>query len=239
MVRGVFFDLGGTLFSYAGLAAGKLLVEAAGRAGITEEPRAIGKAYGLASREVNAEFAERPYYLHRDLFAGIYRNFVERLGGRFSEAEFEWYEERNREHIVASLEVKHDCTKTLDTLKQRSLYLSIVSNIDDDMLHPLVEREGLHRWLDHWTSSEEARSCKPHAQFFELALEKSGLAPDEVLFVGDSPEHDVQGAHDAGMRTVLVRTQDAPAPPLQVGRQTVAPDHEITDLAELAALVSS
>ena len=238
MVKGVFFDLGGTLFSYSGAANGRTLMEAVERIGIRAERRDIGRAYMAASREVNADFAQRSYYLHRDLFEGIFRNFVARMGVRYREEDFEWYEARNRSGIVDSLVVRHDCHDTLAELKARTLYLSIVSNIDDDMLHPLVEREALHRWLDHWTSSEEARSCKPHARFFELALEKAGLAPQDVLFVGDSPEHDVQGAHEAGMQTVLIGDPDT-QPPLQVGRETVAPDHTIRDLSELVEIVES
>ena len=46
MVDGVFFDLGGTLFSYRnmGRRTGPLLIEACERSGIAVEPREMGKA---------------------------------------------------------------------------------------------------------------------------------------------------------------------------------------------------
>lgn len=232
MVQGVFFDLGGTLFSYSSASAGAVLMEAVRRLGVEAEPRDIGRAYMQASRDANAEFADRSYYLHKDLFEGIFQKFVDGLGVAYNPADFEWYEARNRDTIVESLQLKDDCLNTLHALRKQKLYLSIVSNIDDDMLNPLVAREGLHRWLSHWTSSEEAQSCKPDRRFFDLALEKSGLTPEQVLFVGDSPEHDVQGAFEVGMKTVLITPPDT-KPPLQVGRETVAPDFEIARLSEL------
>ncbi|MGH8598907.1 MAG: HAD family hydrolase, partial [Gammaproteobacteria bacterium] len=134
------------------------------------------------------------------------------------------------------LEIKPDCHATLAALKANGFYLSIVSNIDDEMLEPIVAREGLAQHLNHWTSSEAAQSCKPHRRFFEICLEKSGLAARDVLFVGDSPEHDIEGANAVGMRTALI-INDGLVPPLQSGRKTVAPDYAIRNLAELLPLV--
>ena len=132
--------------------------------------------------------------------------------------------------------LREDCLDTLRALRERGLYLSIVSNIDDDHLFPMVERSGLNEVLDHWTSSEEARSCKPDPRFFELAMQKAGHSADQVLFVGDSPEHDVAGAKGVGMTTALI-VEDGGAPPLQTGRATTAPDHQIRSLSELLELI--
>ena len=238
-IHGVFFDLGGTLFSYqnVGRATGPVLMEAARRMGIDAEPRTIGKAYGQASAAIGYEYAEKPFYLHRDLFRDTFVRFVAGLHGEFDEEIYAWYRVQQHDLVVQNLELKADCLTTLGHLKEQGLYLSIVSNIDDDMLDPLVEREGLHRYLHHWTSSEAAESCKPHRRFFELSLEKSGLDRGSVMFVGDSPEHDVQGAFEAGMRTVLIR-EDGVQPPLQAGRETVEPDHIISCLSELKELVA-
>jgi HAD superfamily hydrolase (TIGR01509 family) len=136
------------------------------------------------------------------------------------------------------LTLKPDCQQTLARLKDMGLYLSIVSNIDDDMLGPLVERAELQRWLSHWTSSEAARSCKPDQRFFDIALEKSGLKPDQIVFVGDSPEQDILGAHIAGMGTVLIAESDQPAP-MTVGKKVPEPDYRIGALAELPDIVAN
>ena len=100
------------------------------------------------------------------------------------------------------------------------------------MLESLIEREQLHELFDDWTSSEEAQSCKPHAQFFDCTQDKSGLDVGDILFVGDSPEHDIAGGYAAGMQTALI-AESGVEPPLQTGQETVNPDHTIATLAEL------
>lgn len=48
---------------------------------------------------------------------------------------------------------------------------------------------------------------KPHAPIFAAALERLGrLDPARVLMIGDSLEHDVAGARQAGMLTLLLRS---------------------------------
>lgn len=236
-IKGVFFDLGGTLFTYRHVARrhGELLGHAAGRLGL-EDPKILKRAYADAIRDITLRYNELDYYLHRDLFREAFELAVARIDAAADAALVGWYLDEHRESVFGCLELKGDCLETLGALRERGLYLSIVSNIDDDMLDPLVAREGLDRYLHHWTSSEEARSCKPHRRFFELCLAKSGLAAHEVLFVGDSPEHDIAGAAGLGMVTALIVDPELP-PPLQSGKETVAPHHTIERLAELVALV--
>ena len=62
-------------------------------------------------------------------------------------------------------------------------------------------------------------------------VEKAKVLPEDVLFVGDSPTHDVAGAQAMGMKTVLILEEGAD-PPGQLG-DVPAADHEIRALAEL------
>ncbi|MDP6182497.1 MAG: HAD family hydrolase [Gammaproteobacteria bacterium] len=236
--RGVFFDLGGTLFSYRNVARTNipLLVESVERLGVLTEVDAIKRSYSRASGEVSRLYAEKPFYRHRDMFHDMFVRFCELLDAEYDAEVHSWYHDAQQEAILDCLLIRPDCIETLEYLQGRGLYLSIVSNIDDDMLEPLVEREGLDRYFDHWTSSEAAQSCKPDPKFFDVTLEKSGLAAECVLFVGDSPEHDIVGANAAGMRTALI-IEEGVEPPLQTGREAVAPDHTIRALSELKEIV--
>jgi 2-haloalkanoic acid dehalogenase type II len=80
--------------------------------------------------------------------------------------------------------------------------------------------------------SESVRAYKPHRLVFERALQQLGLAPHEVLHVGDSDVDDVKGAKDAGLSVAWVnrdgrrRRADVPAP-----------DFEIRDLRQLRRLL--
>lgn len=239
-MQGVFFDLGGTLFSYRNVprVTVPLITEAVARLGAKASGEQIKDAYTQASRDTTFAYAERAYYLHADYFRATFKRFAELLSARHDEAVHDWYLEAHRVAMVDCLVLKDDCIETLAHLKDCGLYLSVVSNIDDDMLNPLIEREGLARYFDHWTSSEAAQSCKPDLRFFELALARAGLAAHQVLFVGDSPEHDIVGANAAGMQTALI-TDGGLAPPLQTGRVNVNADHTIATLTELKQIAAS
>jgi len=58
------------------------------------------------------------------------------------------------------------------------------------------------------------------------------LPPGEVLFVGDTPQHDVVGAAQVGMPTVWISGGKGPWP-----EGMPAPDFVIAGLAELPAIV--
>jgi len=236
--RAVFFDFGGTLFSYSSFQRAMrggddapIFVQAAERLGVESGRRDIGQAYGRASARAFAKYNERSFYLHRDLFQDTFRMFAEELGTRADEDFVAWLYALQRDTLLDRFELRQDCLSTLAALRDAGLSLHIVSNIDDDYLHPMVERSGLDALLEHWTSSEEARSCKPDPRFFELCLEKAGVEAPDVLFVGDSPAHDVAGASALGMKTALILEADA-EPPGQFG-DVPAADHEIRALAEL------
>ena len=237
-IRAVFFDLGGTLFSYrdAGRHTVALLGEAAARLGRDVEPRTAGAAYRRASRTCALRYSDHPFYLHRDLFRDTFRDFARELDRVPTEPFLDWFEDAQRTMLLETMTPRRDCLETLWKLRARGLYLSIVSNIDDDYLVPLVERWKLDQVLDAWTSSEEARSCKPDPAFFALAVAKARCRADRVVFVGDSPEHDIAGARAAGMTTVLL-SEAGTTPPLQSGKTAVAADHQIATRSELLPLV--
>jgi HAD superfamily hydrolase (TIGR01509 family) len=238
--KGVFFDLGGTLYSYRDVrrTLGPLVAAAAGRMGAGTDVKNIGTAYKQAGMDIAHVYAQRSYYMHRDYFADVFKRFAELLSVDYDATTDEWFQRRQRESLLECLTLKDDCQETLGHLKENGFYLSVVSNIDEDMLQPLMAQQDLSRHFDHWTSSEAACSCKPDRRFFEITLEKAALRASEVLFVGDSPEHDIAGASQLGMATVLI-TDGGGEPPLQTGRGSVAPDYTIQTLKELKSILAT
>ncbi len=234
---GVFFDFGGTLFSYQNLGRGfSLIPRVVNRIGIDAEPHEFGEAYRRASEEAYQEVGGRSYYLHRDLWGETYRRFARALGVELREPDLEWWLAAQRDLVTESFELREDCISTLRALRELGVTLSVVSNIDDDYLDPMIERAGLSEILPSWTSSEEARSCKPDPQIYHYACEKAGCSAADVLFVGDSREHDIAGAESVGMTTALISEDGLPAPG-EGYREPGQPDHEIERLEELIRIV--
>jgi HAD superfamily hydrolase (TIGR01509 family) len=240
-VRAVFFDFGGTLFTYGnvrGRTFYPLLLEALDRLGVEVEPRAAGRAYTEASRQAFEAFHPRPYYLHRELFQDTFRRFGEAVGGKPTQEFLDWFHERQRKLVYDGFELRPGCLETLHALRDGAIHVAIVSNIDDDYLHPMLERCGLTEHLDAWTSSEEARSCKPDAEIFDYSMRKAGVRAEASVFVGDSPEHDIVGARRLGMHTVLIRSPLAEPPGSGAG-ESAEPHHTIDRLDELVPIVRS
>jgi 2-haloalkanoic acid dehalogenase type II len=234
--RAVFFDFGGTLFSYEEVRPyfDRMLQGLAERHAITAPIEEIRQIYRHTVARKMAEFLPRPFYLHRDLFEEAQVDLLTALGAEPDESSEPGLYQGQSDVGYAAIQPRKGAGETLTALRRRGLHLGIVSNIDEDQFHPLWERIGLGPYFDAITTSEEARSCKPHPGIYHHALGKAGdVAPDEVVFVGDTLEYDVGGANALGMTTVLITE-----PPSQVEGDE-DPDHVIERIPELLQIVST
>ena len=107
---------------------------------------------------------------------------------------------------IAGLDVYPFVTDVLARLRARTTQvagLGLISNT-----HRCLASFQSHFDLDHLisvaVSSSEHGFMKPHPSIFRAALELMGVAPAEAVMVGDSLPHDVIGARQAGMHSVLL-----------------------------------
>ncbi|MEU1627101.1 HAD-IA family hydrolase [Streptomyces sp. NPDC020096] len=82
-----------------------------------------------------------------------------------------------------------DALDVLATLRERGIRVALLSNIGWD-LRPVLRRYGVDRYLDTAVLSYEHGVQKPDPRIFRIACDGIGLAPEEVLMVGDSEETD-------------------------------------------------
>ena len=234
--RAVFFDLGGTLFSYASINShfDSVLEDLARGRGVAAPVEDLRREYRIAMMQTMGAWASRPYYLHRDLFTEAHIQFLRRfdVAANADDPDLRFSETR----VLGGPEIRprNDAATTLAALRDRGLHLQIVSNIDNDQLDAVWPGLDLGSFVHAITTSEDARSCKPDPGIFRVALEKAGNpAPESVVFVGDSVWHDIAGANALGMTSVLIGS----APPDVQGKH--APRHVIANLAELLDLVEA
>lgn len=88
-------------------------------------------------------------------------------------------------------------------------------------------------YFDFAFLAEEIGVSKPHPDMFQAALTQAGVAAEEIIHVGDDPEHDVLGARNMGMHTIWVNTRHKAWP---AGERA---DREITNLQQLPAAIES
>ena len=121
--------------------------------------------------------------------------------------------------------------EALAGLRELDLRLGCVSNafMGAATLHQIMVERDLGQHLEMTISSCEFGYRKPHPAIYQAAVEKMGVDPGEIIFVGDRVEQDVVGPAKLGMRTVLTlqyREEDPEASP-------VKPDAVIRHLSEL------
>ncbi|MEO8741865.1 MAG: HAD family hydrolase [Lysobacteraceae bacterium] len=93
---------------------------------------------------------------------------------------------------------------------------------------------GLHGCFVFALGAREHGSGKPDASIFHAACERLGIAPHEVLHVGDDPELDIVGAGRAGLRTCWVNRREE-----TWQHDVLRPDLTFIHLGELADWLDS
>jgi 2-haloacid dehalogenase len=82
------------------------------------------------------------------------------------------------------------------------------------------------RYFSFMITPEKTDSMKPSARYYEIALQRLKLNPDEVMMIGDSWERDLKIASEMGMKTILVSE-----------RIEGSPNHWINKLSELRKIL--
>lgn len=112
-------------------------------------------------------------------------------------------------------------------LLQRRYRLFTASNGNADL--KLI---GIAHWFERSIAAREVGVLKPHPAVFHKVIEATDLRPHEVLYVGDDPLADIEGARQAGMRAVWINRNGDQWP-----SELAGPEHSVTTLSELATLM--
>jgi HAD superfamily hydrolase (TIGR01509 family) len=92
-----------------------------------------------------------------------------------------------------------DALPCLDELRSRGLLVGAVGNT------PAATEELLREHVDLTGSSERWKIEKPAPGFFERIAAEAALPPEEIAYVGDRVDNDVEPALAAGMVAVHIR----------------------------------
>lgn len=221
-VRGVLFDLDGTLFD-RNRAVARLALDQA-QALRQHLPASITPEH-YAQRLVTLDargYVKKPI---------AYRQLIEEFGLDAHHPELDPerltddFFRRYAEHPYPM----PDAVEVLRTLRARGLRLALVSNGRVAVQSAKLASLGFSALLDAILISEAEGLRKPDAALFRRALQTTGLAAHETIHVGDHPVNDVAGAQGAGLRAVWLRDDHWPEPP--------GADAVIASLAQLPGLL--
>ena len=153
-----------------------------------------------------------------------------RAGVQPSEAFLAGYFRAWEEHTITDPEA----VEVLLELRRRGIKIGVLSNTMWPRAHHerIFTRDGLTDLIDGAVYSSEIPWTKPHPEAFRAAMAAVGVTrPQDCVYVGDRPFDDVHGAHQAGLRTVLIPNSDVPA------FAAAEPDAIIGRLGELIAVI--
>ena len=120
----------------------------------------------------------------------------------------------------------------IDALRARDVHIAIVTNKVEEGGHAVVEMLHWESRIDLVVGADTAARAKPHAEPAQHALEFFGVAPQDAVFVGDSPA-DVGCAAAAGLRAGVGLVGSTDVDSLRAAGAT----HICADLLEVRALL--
>jgi HAD superfamily hydrolase (TIGR01549 family) len=209
LIKGIFFDLGGTLwqpFGYLDLAgaidkaAGELFCRVLPGAKQWKSRELSRAVYEMITQRYPGELRER------DCFQEFSRCF-ETAGLRFEQDMAEHVYHTFVYNLARLYRVYDEVPAVLRALRCSRRYVTgVVSNtiFPGKIMKTCLDESGLGSVLDFCIFSSDVGWRKPHPKIYQAALNVSRLKPGEVLFVGDRFVEDVEGPKSMGMKAILL-----------------------------------
>lgn len=217
-IRGVLFDKDGTLFDFNATWsawARAFLADLAG--GDPLRAAALGRAIGF-------DLERAAFALESPVIAGTPGEIAEALLPHLPGANPAALVTRmNTAAAAAPMVPAVPLQPLLGMLRGRGYRLGVVTNDAEVAARAHLAGSGIESLFDFVAGFDSGFGAKPQPGALLAFAERFGLAPSEVVMVGDS-RHDLIAARAAGMRAVAVLTGLAPAADLGPLARAVLPD---------------
>ncbi|VVC00183.1 Glyceraldehyde 3-phosphate phosphatase [uncultured archaeon] len=171
------------------------------------------------------------YGVHGIEHQEIFQKFLEKATGKVDYKILSRGINAYRKMQAGYLEPYPHVRSTLICLKGKGLKLGIVSDAPKLKAWMRLTEIGLADFFDVVVTLGDTGRRKPHAMPFRAAIRALGMKPEEILFVGDNPMRDIEGAMKIGMKTALAKYGQIF--PDSGGKA----DYELKDIAELERIV--
>ena len=132
---------------------------------------------------------------------------------------------------LESLELRPYAKKLIKRIKE-CCKLGLISNFTyAPVIYASLRKLGINHYFDTILVSHENGWRKPHTQIFQHALKRLQVNAEETVFIGDSPNEDIEGAIAAGIKTIFVPSQFYTLENLHASKQK--PDYVATGLDDI------
>ena len=133
--------------------------------------------------------------------------------------------------FIDTLELRKDAKKLIKQAKEQCK-VALISNFTyAPVIHKSLRKLGINTFFNVVVVSEENGWRKPSSHIFQEALNRLQVQACEAVYIGDSPNEDIKGAKDAGLRTIFVASQFNSPSDLAESQQK--PDYTAKDLKDI------
>lgn len=214
-IRGVLFDLDGTLLRY----------ERSPEEVLTLSFETVG---------IDPLFSIDDYYARFDEFAQQHDSMEELRSDCFTTLAVENGHTAqlgrdvarvfNSERDQTRVELQPSAREVIEQFHQK-YELAVVTNGAQDAQQQKIDAVGLEQWIDTVVIAGNDIPPKPASEPFLSALDSLGVSSDTAVHIGDSLAADIGGATDVGLRTVWISSGSS---------QEYAPTYQVDSLADLS-----
>ena len=190
----------------------------------------------ISNQEILELFAQREsiqeageYLKYREVLKKVVQDFGEKLNFTPTDSELNQLAES-----IQSWEPFPDTVEALKILKKR-YKLAVISNVDDGLFADTARK--LEVEFDWIITAEQVKSYKPALQNFEVAIQRIGISPGQILHVAQSVYHDIVPAKSLGIAAVWVNRRKEKEGCGATLPASGTPDLEVPDLKTLVTLM--
>jgi putative hydrolase of the HAD superfamily len=205
-VRAVFFDAVGTLI-HPDPPAPVVYSQVGRRFGSRLPAAAIPQRFAAAFAEEEARDRHMGLRTSEEREVQRWRHIVQRVLDDVTDPEGCFHELYRHFSLPEAWRVDPEAGAVGEELARRGFVLGMASNYDRRLRGVATGLPAL-RYFGHLVISSEVGWRKPAPEFFDALCRTTGLPPEQVLFLGDDPDNDYDGARAFGLPAVLFDPRD-------------------------------
>jgi putative hydrolase of the HAD superfamily len=203
-IKGVFFDLYGTLLIFHDY-------DSANKEWINCYYELIGKPYNISFDQIEIlceKIISKDVPKNNEHQLTTYESkikwFLEEIGLILPIGKLKELANVTIQKWQEQIELDKESIATIENLKKKYT-VGLITNFDHTPhIYKVLMSTNLKSFFDFVIVSDEVNCKKPEGKIFELGLSKCGLRPNEVVYIGDNPEDDIEGALNAGLSAILI-----------------------------------
>ena len=205
MIKGVVFDMDGTLID-------------------TAQVLATAWEQAFISEGVDVEYED----IYKNTRGVSSRDIIHKYGQSLSDEEASRIKEKRRNNFLHIVETDNtllypETIGVIRKLKDRDIQTAIGTGMSLDLLENVLKMTGLSDFIDIVVSSDDVKEGKPAPDVFIEAFKRLGINPHDGMVVGDSI-NDILPGKKIGSFTVFIS---------RIGEKLDIADKNISNLGEL------